>query len=291
MPWGGGPWGGGLNPPIELAAAQAIRENVIRLAFSAEAYYSTILDLEDASIPTKYTISVVANTVGLNGEAARPVSVVRIDRPTAVLDGIDPLAEGRLLDVILDRPMTPWAAEYAIAVTGIYTVDKVDVIPNASFTFYGLYRHVQMAEIDTAVPLRDFANPQSGLIGDQSVGGTVQPDLGVFGFSSGDYSVDQGLVGLKKRIVRRLSTAPGGFAHLPNYGTGIVLQGKKLGRASTLAAMAADAETQLLREPDVAKARVTATVDQTNPELVRFRVVVQMRAGKAQAFDVPFLIR
>jgi hypothetical protein len=94
---------------------------------------------------------------------------------------------------------------------------------------------------------RDLANPPAppGL---NSIGGTLVMD------ASGDYKLVSGAALLKKLILRRLTTRPGEFAHLPNYGLGFAV--KEPLRDSDLIALRGDVEAQVLLEPDVATANV-----------------------------------
>ena len=94
--FGAGSWGGGEGT-LTLLGAFALRENVIRLAFSQPVYFSSILDPLDASNPEKYSVTAVSGTFGIDGSPARPVNAVRVTLPTEA-DGLIPAAVSRVVD-------------------------------------------------------------------------------------------------------------------------------------------------------------------------------------------------
>ena len=290
--WGGGSWGGAGSSfgTLSLNSILAVRENVFRLEFSFPIYFSRILDPKDGSIPTKYSVAVVAGSSGNDGNATRPLLVSEIFSPGAV-DGIAPGDFGRFIDVVVDRPMTPHPALYDVTITDIHSADLLAVIATATIRVPAVFKRLEPPQVDTATPTRDFANPQTRSAAQSSlpdpnnalVLGSIQVD------DRGDYAFDEGLVNLKKRIIRRLITSKGGFAHLPNYGVGIPDHGKRLALSNVISDLAADAESQISLEPDVAKVKVRPIVDPNVPGMVRFQVVVKPKSGQAQRFDVPFL--
>ncbi len=64
-----------------------------------------------------------------------------------------------------------------------------------------------------------------------------------------DIAVHAGIETFKKRIIRRLLTAKGGFYHLPDYGVGI--QVKKKFNATNLTRLQAEIIRQLREEEDI----------------------------------------
>jgi len=276
-----------------------IRENLIRLTFAYAPYFSGIYDDFDAAPIARYTTAIVAGTVGLDGFDVRPVSVSRA-KQTPAEDLPDGGVFGRSIDLSLDRAMSPTPAQYTLIVNGLKTFDVggpggtlLDV-PSATKVFFGLFRVVQAPLIDPTQHSRDIANPQdSGALQGSSIAFTstngVAPVAGTFAVDEqGDYAFDAGIVGLKKRILRRLTTSKGRFAHAPSYGVGIPQLGKRLASASVLQEVLDEAEKQISEEPDVAAVRVRAIVSQSTPGLVRFRVLVRSISGASSSFDAPF---
>jgi hypothetical protein len=102
---------------------------------------------------------------------------------------------------------------------------------------------------------RDLANPPVGILGSDA-GGTLV-------VQGGDYATVTGADLVRKLYARRLTTAPGGFFHLPDYGLG--LSAKEPAPFSDLARYKAEVERQLREEPEtaavIAKLRLTPTGD------------------------------
>lgn len=289
-PWGGSAWGGASGGAQALLSALAVRENVVRAAFSQPVYFSGILDPPDASDPRKYALAPVAGTVGIDNEPVRPATVIAASLPTAAVDGIPPSAEGRWVDLTLDRPLSAEGALYDLTVVGVAAVDLSTVVASDVARVDAVYRLLSVPTADVPLPTRDFAAAQAVQPGaDDPVVGVEDAELGTYRYGDDrDYAVDDGIASLRKRIIRRGITRKNAFAHLPGYGVGIPDLGKRLLVAAVLTATAADYEAQIVREPDVAKAKVTPIVDPAHPGLVRFRVAVRPKVGKPKLFTLSF---
>jgi hypothetical protein len=277
-------WGGGGSGVLTLDAALAIRENVVRLDFGTTVFFTALLDPSDAANPEKYALAPVAGTVGLDGDPARVVSVVAVSLPGP--DELPPNDVGRFVDLVLDRPMSPYPCRYDVAANDIFSADLLQNLASGTARLDAVFKLLAPPVVEVPRPVRDIANPQ--FIRD-AVGADAS-GLGTFRVGTdGDYAFDEGDASLRKRIVRRLTAVAGRFAHLgPGYGVGIPSYGKKLILAGTLGKIVTEAERQLALEPEVARVRVRAQQDPANPGLVRFRVLVRTRAGDARIYDVPF---
>jgi hypothetical protein len=157
--------------------------------------------------------------------------------------------------------------------------------PGSSALFYGVQAGPRTQLQDQILAGRDIANPQTlaalrGLPnGGQlpsSVLGTYQPD------GTGDYANDAGLTGYVKRVTRRLMTRKGAFAHLPKYGVGLPDDVKRLQRPGFREAVAADAEDQIMQEPETLS--VSVRVTQVGSKTL-FQVRAQTKLGPS-SFDV-----
>lgn len=291
--WGSGAWGGATAGTLSFVVAAAWRENVVRLEFSVPVYFSTILDAPDASIPSKYAVTPVDGVIGANGEAPRPLLVVATALPGPA-DGVERSDRGRFVDLVLDRPMTPFPAAYDVAISQIFSTDLSQAIVSDSRRLLATFRQIDSLLVQSPVPSRDIANSQTLLGAQGSLPNPNNPlNLGtIVADDTGDYAFDSGIENLKKRIIRRLVTVPGGFAHMPDYGVGIPLYGKRLALPSVLNELSAKAEAQIGLEPDVAKVRVRPLVDPNMPGIVRFQVLVRTKTSQSSTvrFDVPFSI-
>lgn len=288
-PWGSGPFGSGAGGPLLLLTALAIRENVVRLGFSDAVYLSRLLDPPDASNPLRYAFAPVSTSVGAAGDAPRPVTAVSADYAVDEVTGFV-LGQGRLIDVVLDRPMTPFPAQYVVTVNNLFDVGGTASITTASLGFDAVFKQLQEPTLEAGAPVRDVANPQTRSAMLDPLPDPNDPmNLGTFNVDdTGDYAFDEGLVSLKKRILRRLVTSPGAFLHLPGYGVGVPDYGKRLAQAAVLSTISAAAEAQIGLEPEVAKVAVRPLLDANNPGIVRFQVLVRTKVGVQQRFDIPF---
>jgi hypothetical protein len=277
---------------LQVVSAIALAENLVQVEFTEAIYFSLLLDPPDGSNAALYSLTTVAGTVGMDGTAIRPCSVVAVALATPQTDLPPNVAFGSVVDLTLDRPMTPWPAEYTITCSGVYSADlSTEINPSfASATFPATFKQLLSPSVDLPTPTRDIANPQS-LAGMQGTRTPFNPlQLGVFVTDDQhDYAADSGIVSFRKRLYRRLVTNPGGFLHLgQTYGIGIPSQGKKLATASVQQALASQVQQQIAQEPEVAACGCTVVSDPNNPGLIRFNIRVRLKSGKTFAYSAPF---
>jgi hypothetical protein len=223
MSWGSGDWGASawgegetsLSSTFFLNDAIAIAENRVRLTFSGVPYYSRLFDLYDGSDARRFVITEVAGTSGMDGNAVRLVTPAFVEKVIG-----DPVS----LDVILDRPMTPYPAQYIVTVTGVATgTPPALMLINASSTtkqFFSTYKLLNRPVIETGTKSRDFASPQTRTDAFDPLPNPNNPlNLGTFPVDdTGDYAFDEGLASFKKRVIRRIISRKNSFAHIPEYG-------------------------------------------------------------------------
>lgn len=285
--WGTSPWGGLDSGAFALVNLTAIRENVIRLELSSSAYFSGLLDAYDAGDPRKYNVAIEPGGVGLDGTAVRPVKVFAVELP--LIPGVP---NGRNVDLILDRPMTPWPARYLVAFSNLAQAFDRTVTLSGTGTVDAIYKRIEPPQVDTAQPSRDFANPQTRTaMLDPLPNPNDANQLGCFPIDeTGDYATDEGDTSFRKRILRRLVTKKNGFQHLPGYGVGIVEQIKRTLTPGKTSQLEQDAQLQIAQEPDVQKVAVRLIVSKTRPNLGRLVVLARKRGGGDVKLTVPVLI-
>jgi hypothetical protein len=277
-----------LDAALTVVSAVASRENAVQVVFSHGVYFSALGDVQDAADPAHYLVLPIDGTVGLDGQPARPVTVQSV----AALTPPPGAFPNTIVELTLDRPMTPFPSQYSVTASGLFTADlSLPIEPSAATQrFAGVFKEVVPPQVNSGHPMRDLANPQT-----QSalVAANASALLGSFATdSSGDYAFDQGIVGFKKRILRRLVTRAGGFAHLGStYGVGVPAAGKKLASAANRANLAAEAEKQIGQEPETSVVRVTSIVDTATPEKTLFRIYVRPKVGQPTTFDVPLPVK
>jgi hypothetical protein len=284
-PWGGGAWGGAVGSGLEVVNVQAPAENVIRVEFNLGLYFSGILDPGDASNPDVWQVTPDPGTVGYDGNPSRPVLVVTVAQPSPAPLGV---AAGSVVDLTLDRPMTPFPGSYSVAtLSSLFSSDLSQQLVAAQLgSTPALFRVLQPPDPTTLAPGRDLANPQTYA---NALGSNIsQPQatfLGSFGYSDdGDYAMDSRDQGLRKRIFRRTFTRKNGFLHLPGYGIGVLQYSKQLGRASARQQLEADAQSQYAQEPEVAQCNVLSRLDPDNPNLVRLDTYLKKKNGQTAKY-------
>lgn len=264
--------------------ALAIRENLVRLTFNAPVKFTEILDPGDASEIERYAIVPVAGTVGLDGYPVRPVFPAVIER--AKFAG----AGGKVIDVVTDRPFSPYPTRYRVSVNGILAAGGGPLDPNfTSRIFDGLFAGIPPVRVDLAFRTRDIANPQNlaAMLDplpaiDPLILGTLPVD------AQGDYAFDEGIDSYRKRVFRRLLTRKGKFAWIPKYGVGVPEQVKQLARVGIREAIAADAEAQIREEPETLEARCTFIQSEESPSTWFLRVRARTQSGQTVNLSVPF---
>lgn len=269
--------------PLELLSILAVRENVVRITFNVAPRYTQLLDPNDASDARRYLMEPVAGTEGRDGEPTRPVGVIVVE----LVDGFD----GTVLDIIIDRPMSPEPGKYNLTISGLVSdvgeVPLDDTIVEVTALFKGIVPLIPEFIINN----RDIANPQTrqGIFDPLPVteGQELDPILGTFPEDSqGDVAFDEGLAGFKKRVMRRLTTRRGKFAHLPNYGVSTLTSLKQLARPGIRETLADEAEQQILQEPETQSVSVELVIGD-RPEVTVYRVRVRTNFGQMPDMDVP----
>lgn len=286
--WGAGSWGGGYGGGIHFLDIVAIRENVIRIEFDEAVNLTGLLEAEDASRTDIWTVTEEPTTTGYAGEPPRKVRIVSVEL-SGEEDSVAEADVGRFVNLVLDRPMTPYPAVYTVTWTDVFAKGLASSSSGQSDVL-AVYRELEPPQIVVPRASQDFANPQTTGMAAESVPlPNILLALGSFGVDDqGDYASDEGLVSLKKRVIRRLMTRKGAFAHLPNYGVGVPEYAKKLGQAVVISTIRTEAESQISQEPDVESCRVAVIINSDVPNIVRFRVAVKPKVGKPVAFEVPF---
>ena len=282
--WGGSPWGVGA-PFLRLIDAQPRRENVVRLTFNVAVRFTGILDPHDASSRDRYDVQPIADTFGADENPTRDVDPIIAELVAEAGAG------GAQIDLVVDRPFSPYPSRYLVSVNNMLTALGMPLeIGFTSLAFDGLRRGLRTLEPGKLVPRRDIANPNSlEALLDSGSATAVPPELqGSFVVDgSGDYAVDAGIVSYKKRVFRRLLASRGRFAHLPGYGVGALAAVKQLGRGATKQQIASDAETQIRLEPETEDVQVTVLDDPAHPELLHLQIHAKLVTGDRTTLSVP----
>jgi hypothetical protein len=125
------------------------------------------------------------------------------------------------------------------------------------------------------VSFRDLTNLPTPTINgvSESIGGTLK-------INGGDYTLVSGVELVKKLVIRRLTTTPGDFFHLPKYGVG--LQIKQAIPAGDLIKLKTLITNQILLEPDIDQCTVDLA-QATNLLVIKVRALIR---GTGQEVNV-----
>lgn len=251
----GDPFGSG--GPIHVNRAKAVKGQVVRVSFSEAPLAVSAAGIADATNPSNYILTVVT------GQAGQPLAV-----------GVDPdtisgptlgVATGEVaVDLHVDRPLAV-GVRYRVTVANVFSALGGSLGFPYSAEFYGIVQPAALPRPGRRTDLTDIRN-------DIAQGRYLTSP-------AGDLLNHSGVEGLRKRILRRLSTPRDAFAHLPGYGVGLAL--KSVASIAQLQAYQQDATNQVRQEPEIATATVSISQDATNPEVVRIEVQALTRTGKA----------
>lgn len=279
--WGGGGWGEGAwgvaEADLTMISAHAVRENVVRMTFSAVPLYTLLDNARDASRLDHYSILAVSG-VSQEGEPVRPV------RPVLVEEAAQ---GGTALDLTVDRPFTGWPAVYRISAIGLVSTEGAYLLPGASYTFYGLRQgEAPIGSADALVAGRDISNPQSlrdltGMAaGDELALGTYQigPD--------GDYANDLAFASWRKRCIRRVMTRYQGFAHLRNYGAGVNDRVKRQFTSREREMLCELAQQQIRLEPETLSVTVVTQALSSGVVVLQVRALTSLKPDAVE-FTIP----
>lgn len=263
--WGTSPWGGAV--PLEPLAVDNARA----------------LSTKEIEVTLNRAAQVIAPTVA--GDALNPVTwnVQRLD--TALLFAVISVAQTGPTTFVLSvlQDLGPASAVHRVSTTTLLDAIGGAISSPNSFDFAGLLEAaakdaITRAQRDTNT-VQDVANPPLPQSEPATfVGGTLVINSG------GDYERETGAGFVKKLILRRLFTLPGGFFHLPDYGIGLGV--KELLPSSSLLQLRAAIIRQVEREPEVAESDVRLLLGTQND----LEVQVRARLSSGEPLNFSFQV-
>lgn len=265
LDFGGGPWGTGGGGVVDAIVESP---NAIRVVFDVIPRAVSAADSDDILNADNWTVTLISPGDG-HTPLVQWVQYVNAYEMRVLLDTTaDP---GALYGLSFSDNVVP----ASLGVLGCRCAEFVGAgIPSISAGATGGQRRERIT---------DFANPFT-----ERDAQMVGAPLSTFQTSSaGDYKLDSGLVGLRKRIWRRLTTQPGGFYHLPTS-YGLAWQEKGLIRSSQLFELQARAQQQALLEPDVIRASAAIRRDVSDPSVVILFLRATSQTGEEVEVGMPF---
>lgn len=250
-PYGITPYGGaeaGLGLSILSAVATATNQVLVQL--NTQPLDQTPSGPGDALNPNTWTIQRLDTGAFLHPVDVEPESTTSFLITTleqfAPYTVIHAVSSNTLLDTAGNLLVAPRSAQFA----GLLAYD---LSTNDRFA------------ASKQVASRDIANPPFSVA--NQIGGT----LIVTG--QGDYANVSGVDLIKKLVFRRLTTTPGAFFHLPDYGVGI--NEKSPYSISDLTKLKANIENQIMREPEVSDVSASLSLDANNILSIDLNVILQ----------------
>lgn len=258
-PWGLGPWGLGLTP-LSIGYAYAAGDRFVRLKLTTAPLESASTVPGSVFNPKTWAIQ----TPG-TGRVLTVLSVAKVDALT--------------YDILT---LEQFDDHYVTMAVGSSTLKDSTGAPAGLLTFG--YKGVRLEKTSTpqkrvtsrGFALKDLANPPTP---NSPVGGTLEIT------SNGDYKSVEGPQLLRKLILRRLSSKPGDFFHLPEYGIG--LREKEPLPVNDLILLKKQIEMQIALEPDVEAAKVRLAYDYAASSLLVGMQVKMAKTGQQIEYALP----
>lgn len=248
--WGEGPWGSSGATTLGslfMLAADAVSERQVQVLLSAPPLEQSTIGVGDALNPLTWQVTRLDTGENLVVLAARPIGQT-------------------IVELYLLHKLASGLIRHRVRSTTLEDASGSPIVPPTSVDFPGCLK-----DVPALVPqgISDIANiPISG----DQFGGTLIID------SSGDYAHDTGEAFLEKLIIRRLTTSPSEFFYLNTYGLG--LRTKEPLRTSDIPKLQAQAQSQLLQEPEFLD--VVVQVVLTSDNVLKLRVQATLKQNQQQ---------
>lgn len=284
LPFGNvAPWGG--PGTISLITILAIGTNELVAFFTSAPKCRDPLGFRDTRNPLYWSIRPVDPVaIGINGEVVPEPGKPRPRPPDPWIGRCfrDPLDATQVHLVTVPQLQT--GVQYDVGIGPVRGRSCEEFSGLSTFRLLARSRPPpptsRIAAIDT---YRDYANPVFEI--DRQTSQLV-PGPGFWAYDeTGEIVLDDAAGSLKKRVLRRITTLVGGFAHLPNYGVPAMLG--TIARGEDIQALALRLQEQIVGEPDVRAAGVTvSSLSTARGGILRFEITVQQRTLGEISFQV-----
>lgn len=224
-PYGLGAWGLGSGAAADVENVLCTATTVVRVYLSVEPQHTSYFVLGDALNPLSWSITDPTNV------SVRVVGVVQVDDTT--------------YELVTLKPLTGSADVFTLGWT-LLDPTGAPFLPGSA-PFYGMTATLSSAQ---ALVPADLRNPQTS----PGLNGTLSVD------SSGDYANEHGAELLRKLLIRVLTSTPGDYFFMPNYGAGIRV--KEPIPLTDMPSMKALVQTQVRKEPEFSNAKVQLRLDE-----------------------------
>lgn len=227
--------------PFEVIFVTALNSNTLRVFLTQEPKHISPLAPDDALNRLNWAISLTS------GPGGAPV-VEAVENPQAQPAVLVTNPEAWSIDLRVDRRVLLASVYLVVASSAITTANRL-------LTMAAPPLDRGSANGDMRPRARPRETPNAVTPGIDIFYETFQAAWQLD--SGGDLAIHGGLSALKKRILRRMMSSPGGFYHLPTYGAG--LRVKELRRTTNLREVERQIRTQVLEESEIVAVKVSAT--------------------------------
>ena len=284
MGWGGPGGAGSVVPPPPVVAGHGWGRDSFGWSPYGASVIGTGLSVVSAFAISTNSVQITLSGVPQNnnylraGDALNPATwMVQRQDTMAFFDVAQvQIVEPTIYVVFVFEPFGSVAVTHTISTNSLLDQSGNLISPPRSANFSGILYEGAVSPNAKAVARgvysQDIANPQAALLANNAFGGTLVVTSG------GDYALVSGPDLVKKLIIRRLTTRVGTFFHLPNYGINLPLNQPV--PFSSLPSLQAQAQQQVLMEPEVATCSVTVSID-VNSGVLTFNVQAVLKVTGA----------
>ncbi|TAL42188.1 MAG: hypothetical protein EPN91_09025 [Salinibacterium sp.] len=255
-------------PQLAFLQLTPAGSNLFRVFLSREPVHQSVLGPTDALNRLNWSLSV------LSGFATIPViEQVENAQPQATLSVSTPGAWS--IDLRVDRPILLLAIYQVVANPNLLAADgsQLAASPSDRASAPGIMPPI------SRVPVKPQTTLQGVDLRYDTFAGTFVLD------AKTDIDVQMGLDAVKKRVIRRLISTPGGFYHLRDYGVG--LRNKEVYRTTQLSTLQTRVKQQVLQESEILDAKVQVSLVAQNTLVVSLTAKTQTGAGFEMQVTAP----
>jgi hypothetical protein len=250
-PFGTSLYGGSASGVTSLSGALAVATNTVRVTTNGLVLDNSAAVAGDALNPATWTVTRLDTGANLNVVSVTQVSAFQYDLLTLFPFGPSTVTHQVTTASLLDATGNPIGSPRTVNFAGLLAAAVATA---------------QAKLASKRLSTQDIANAPAP--GNLYQGGTLKLD------AAGDYETVSGAELIRKLIYRRLTTTPGDFFHLPNYGLGLLE--KEVLRASDVVALKRQLEAQVLLEPEVEAC--TASLSLGGDGILHMQVFAKLRA-------------
>lgn len=234
-------------PPFCVFFATPIESNLVRVFFCEEPRHVSPLGSTDVLLRDNWAIALVDD--GGDPLVTEPVieQIENVQPRPEIVTGLAELPWS--VDIRLDR---------RIVATATYQLILAPQVENAPGTRTTPAAPDDRVDFPGIIVRRPRRAPRSRQVEEDRLDYRYDFFQGFYRLDSkSDYDTHSGVVALKKRIIRRIISTPGGFSHLPDYGVGVRV--KEPINATKLADLRSKVRRQVLLEEEVERVDVEVT--------------------------------